>query len=204
MCNDSRATTKITIRYRFPFPRIDDLMDYLSGSKYFTKIDLKSGYHQISNWEGDGWKTTFKTNDGLYEWLVMPFELTNAPSTFMRLMNEVLKYFIGKFVIVYLDDILIFSQTKEEHLRHLKYVLDMLQKEKLLMNVKKCFFMQKELVYLGFIISQEGLKMDLEKVEAILNWPTPKNVFEVRIFHGLASFYRKFIKNFKGICAPII
>ena len=180
------------------------MIEYLSGSKYFTKIDLKSGHHQIRIHEGDGWKTTFKTNYGLYEWFFMPFGLTNSPSTFMSLMNEVLKYFIGKFVIVYLDDILIFSQTKEEHLRHLKYVLDMLQKDNLLMNVEKCLFMQKELVYLGFIISQKELKMDPEKVEAILKCPTPKNVFEVRIFHGLASFYRKFMKNFSGICAPII
>ena len=204
MCTDSRAINKITIRYRFPLPRMDNLMDYLSGENFFTKIDLKSGYHQIRIREGDEWKTTFKTNDGLYEWLVMPLGLTNSPITFMRLMNEVLKDFVGKFVIVYLDDILIFSQTKEEHLRHLKYVLDRLHMEKLLLNMKKCTFMHKELVYLGVIISQEGLEMDLEKVATILDWPTPRNTFEVRSFHGLASFYRKFIKKFGGICVSII
>jgi hypothetical protein len=204
MCTDSRAINKITIRYRFPFPRMDDLMDCLNGAIFFSKIDLKSGYHQIRMREGDEWKTTFKTNEGLYEWLVMPFGLTNTPSTFMRLMNEVLKDFIRKFVIVYLDDILIFSKTEAEHLKHLAIVMQRLQQEKLLINMEKSSFMKTKLIYLGFFISADKLKMYPDKVEVIKNWPSPKSIFEVRSFHGLASFYRKFIKNFSGISAPMM
>jgi hypothetical protein len=196
MCTDSRAINKITIRYRFPLPRMDDLMDYLSGVNFFSKIDLKSGYHQIRVREGDEWKTTFKTN----AWLFMPFGLTNAPSTFMRLMNEVLKDFIGKFVIVYLDDTL----TKEENLRHLALVMRRLQREKLLINLKKSSFMKTDLVYFGFVISSNELKMDPEKVKAIKEWSSPRNIFEVRSFHGLSNFYRKFIRNFSGICASMM
>jgi hypothetical protein len=204
MCIDSRAINKITIKYRFPLRRMDDLMDCLSGEFFFSKIDLKSGYHQIRMREGDEWKTAFKTNGGLYEWLVMPFGLMNAPSTFMRLMNEIMKDFIGKFMVVYLENILIFSKTKEEHLRHLTLVMRRLQQEKLPINLKKSSFMKTELIYLGFVISSNELKMDPKKVKAIREWSSPRSMFEVRIFHGLTSFYRKFIRDFSGACAPMM
>jgi hypothetical protein len=204
MCTNSRVINKITIKYRFPLPRMDDLMDCLSGANYFSKIDLKRSYHQIRMREGDEWKTVFKTNEGLYEWLVMPFGLTNASSTFMRLMNEVLREFIGKFVIVYLDDILIYRKSEAEHLKHLAIVMRKLQQEKLLINMKNSSFMKTELIYLGFVISANELRMDPDKVEVIKNWPSLRNVFEVRSFHGLASFYWKFIRNFSGISAAMM
>eukprot|EP00253_Pinus_taeda_P021138 PITA_21138 len=204
MCTDSRAINKITIWYRFPLPQMDDMMDFLSGAAYFSKIDLKSEYHQIRIRDGDEWKTAFKMNEGLYEWLVMPFGQSNVPSTFMRLMNEMLKAYIRKFVIIYLDDILIFSRTREEHLQHVRKVLEKLQQNKLLINLKKCTFLQKELIYLGFVIAENELKMDPWKVAVIVNWPSPTNLFKVCSFHRLASFYWKFIRNFSKICAPML
>jgi hypothetical protein len=204
MFTDLRDINKITMRYIFPLPRMDDLMDCLSGAIFFSDIDLKSGYYQIRMRDGDEWKTTFKMNEGLYEWIVMLFGLTNAPSTFMRLMNEVLKYFIGKFVIVYVDDIPVFSKTEEEHLKHLTLVIRKLQREKLLINMKKSSFMKKEIIYLGFLISSNELKMDLEKVKVIKEWPSPRNIFEVKSFHGLDGFHRKFIQNFSGISTPMM
>ena len=195
MCVDSRAINKITIGYRFPIPRLDDMLDQLSGAVVFSKIDLRSGYHQIRIRPGDEWKTTFKTRNGLYEWLVMPFGLTNAPSTFMRLMNQVLQPFLGKFVVVYFDDILIHSKSREEYIGHLREVFKVLREYKLYANLKKCVFIRDSLLFLGYVVSSEGIKVDEDKVKDIREWPTPKNVSDVRSFHGLATFYRRFIKH---------
>ncbi|KAA0040925.1 putative retrotransposon polyprotein [Cucumis melo var. makuwa] len=167
------------------------------------KDDLKSGYHQIRMHVGDEWKTTFKTKFGLYEWLVMPFGLTNAPSTFMRLMNHVLKEYIGKFVVVYFDDILVYSKGLHDHILHVKKILLKLREEKLYANFKKCRFCLEQVNFLGFIVGKDGVKVDEEKVKAIREWLTPTNASEVRSFHGLASFYRRSIKDFSSIASPL-
>jgi hypothetical protein len=203
MCVDCRAINNITVKYHHPIPRLDDMLDELHDSCVFTKIDLKNGYHQIRMKEGDEWKTVFKTKYGLYEWLVMPFGLTNALSTFMRLMNHVLRAFIGRFVVVYFDDILIYSKNLEEHVMYLKSVLEILRKEKLVANLKKYTFCTDKLVFLGFVVSKRGIEVDEEKVKAIQEWPMPTTISQVRSFHGLASFYRRFVRDFSSLAAPL-
>ena len=180
------------------------MFNELHGSCIFSKIGLKSGYHQIRMKEGDEWKTAFKTKYGLYEWLVMPFGLSNAPSTFTRLMNHVLRAFIGKFVVVYFDDILIYNKDLDDYLIHLKYVLDVLRKERFFSNLNKYTFYINRLVFLSFVVSAQEIQVDEEKVRVIRDWPSPTSVSKLRSFHGLASFYQQFVKDFSSIATPII
>ena len=203
LCVDCRAINRITVRYRFPIPRIDDLLDQLSGATVFSKLDLRNAYHQVRIRAGDEWKTAFKTGGGLYEWLVMPFGLSNAPSTFMRLMNDVLRPYCGKFAVVYFDGILIYSQTTAAHKGHLQIICAKLQEEKLFANVSKCAFLRSSIDFLGFVISAAGISVDPSKTAAIRDWPTPTTTFDVRSFHGLAQFYRRFVRNFSSLAAPL-
>jgi hypothetical protein len=179
------------------------MLDEFNGAIIFTKIDLRSGYHQIRMKEGDEWKTAFKTKFGLYEWLLKSFGLTNAPSTFMRLMNHVLRPFIGKFVVVYFDDILIYSKFLDEHVEHIKCALAVLRKECLFANLAKCTFCAVKVVFLSFVVSAQGVEVDEEKIKALREWLAPQNVSQVRSFLGLAGFYRQFVKDFSTIAAPI-
>ena len=165
---------------------------------------IHHGYYQIRIYEGDEWKTAFKTKGGLYEWLVMPFSLINAPSTFMRLINQVLKLVIGKYVVVYFDNILVHSQSEEDHAKHLRQVLSILSEEKLFGNLEKCHFLTSQVMFLGYVVSAQGIHVDESKIKSIQEWPVPTSIQQVRSFHGLASFYRRFIKNFSSMIAPMI
>ncbi|KAK1411706.1 hypothetical protein QVD17_38266 [Tagetes erecta] len=203
MCIDYRELNKLTIKNRYLLPRIDDLFDQLQGSSFYSKIDLRSGYHQLQIAEEDVPKTAFRTRYGHYEFLVMPFGLTNAPAVFMDLMNRVCKPYLDKFVIVFIDDILIYSRSKEDHEQHLKLILETLRNEKLYAKFSKCEFWLREVHFLGHVINREGIHVDPAKIEAIKNWEAPRSPTEVRQFLGLAGYYRRFIENFSKIAQPL-
>ena len=182
LCIDYRELNKLTIKNKYPLPRIDDLFDQLRGAECFSKIDLRSGYHQLKIKPEDIPKTAFRTRYGHYEFLVMSFGLTNAPAAFMDLMNRVFKKYLDKFVIVFIDDILIYSKDETDHENHLRIVLETLRKEKLYAKFSKCEFWIKEVQFLGHVINRHGVKVDPAKIEAILNWERPKTPTEVRSF----------------------
>ncbi|GJS85514.1 reverse transcriptase domain-containing protein [Tanacetum coccineum] len=203
MCIDYRELNKLTIKNRYPLPRIDDLFDQLQGSSVYSKIDLRSGYHQLRVREEDIPKTTFRMRYGHYELQVMPFGLTNAPVVFMDLMNRVCKPYLDKFVIVFIDDILIYSRNKEEHANHLRIILELLRKEKLYAKFSKCDFWIHIVQFLGHLIDNQGLHVDPAKIEAVKNWTSPTTPTEVRQFLGLAGYYRRFIEGFSKIAKPL-
>ncbi|KAL0433643.1 UNVERIFIED_CONTAM: Retrovirus-related Pol polyprotein from transposon [Sesamum latifolium] len=193
MCCDYRALNKITVKNKYPIPLVADCFDRLSQAKYFTKIDLRSGYWQVRIKEGDKAKTTVVTRYGAFEFLVMPFSLMNAPATFSTLMNQVLHGFLEKFVVVYLDDIIIYSRTLAEHVEHLRQVLARLREYELYAKVSKCSFAQE----------RGRIRMDPKKVQAIEEWQPPSDVHDLRSFLGLANYYRRFVKSYSEIARPM-
>ena len=199
LCIDYRQLNKMTIKNRYPLPHIDDLFDQLHGATVFSKIELRSGYHQVRIKDEDIFKTAFRTRYGHYEFVVMPFGLTNAPAVFMCLMNNIMHKYLDKFVVVFIDDILIYSKNEAEHKEHLRIVLQELREQQLFAKFSKCDFFKDEIQYLGHVVTKEGISMDPEKIRAIEDWPVPKDVTDVRSFMGITSYYRRFIECFSNI-----
>ncbi|XP_071920658.1 uncharacterized protein [Coffea arabica] len=203
MCIDYRGLNNVTIKNKYPLPHIDELFDQLQGAVVFSKLDLRQGYYQLLIRKEDIPKTAFNSRYGHYEFAVMPFGLTNAPAAFMDLMHRVFKPYLDRFVVVFIDDILVYSKTCEEHEEHLSVVLQTLREHKLYAKFSKCEFWLEKVVFLGHVISHEGISVDPAKVEAVTNWKRPENPTEIRSFLGLAGYYRRFIKDFSKLAGPL-
>jgi hypothetical protein len=204
MCVDYQSLNEVTIKNKYPLPRIKDLFDQMKGASIFSKIDLRSGYHQLKIWDSDIPKTAFCTQYGLYEYTVMSFGLTTAPAYFMYVMNKVFMEYLDRFVVVFIDDILIFSKTMEEHEENRILVLEKLRSNQLYAKFSKCEFWLIEVVFLGHVISVGGVSVDPGKVKDVLNWMPPTTISEIQSFLGLAGYYRRFIKDFSKIAKPMM
>jgi hypothetical protein len=203
LCIYYRQLNKMTIKNKYTLPRINDLLDQVDGAKIFSKLDLRSNYHQVRIKYEDINKTSFWTRYGHYEFIVIPFGLTNAPATFMCLMNNIFIQYLDKFMVVFIDDILVYSKTEEEHDEHLRIVLQTLRKHKLYAKFDKFNFYQNEIQYLGHVISVEGIVVDPKKTKSIMEWPIPKDVADICSFMGITRYYRGFIEGFSKIAYPI-
>src|SRR5436190_999861 len=203
LCVDYRKLNDGTIKNRYPVPLARDLMNQLSKAKYFTALDIRGAYHRLRIASGDEWKTAFRTHFGLYECLVMWEGLTNAPADFQAFMNKVLEPYLGHFAAAFFDDVLIFSETKEEHTEHVRKILQTFKEHGIYLRLPKCKFHTTKVDYLGFVISTEGISMDPRKQEEVLCWKPPKNVTQIQELIGFANFYRRFIKGFSKIVRPL-
>jgi len=203
MCPEFRSLNKLIVKDKISIPVVDDLLDELHGAQFFTKLDLRSGYHQIRMKEVDIPKTAFRTHEGHYEFLVMPFRLCSAPSTFQSLMNHLLKPYLRKFVLVFFDDILIYSLTWEKYLQHVDLLLQLLRNHKLFVKLSRFSFGMEEVEYLGYIVGREGVRVDPKKIQAMQYWPQPKTLKSLRGFLGLTGYYRNFFCNYGRITRPL-
>jgi hypothetical protein len=202
-CVDYRHLNAVTVKNKHPLPVVDELIDELTGARWFSKLDFRSGYHQICISEPDTHKTAFKAHNGLYEFLVMPFGLTNAPATFQSVMNTLFASLLRNGVLIFMDDILIYSETLEQHYVLLKQVFDIIRENQFFVKLSKCSFVQQIIGYLGHCISTEGVATEPSKILAVKQWPIPKSVKELRGFLGLTGYYREFIRHYGMMSRPM-
>ena len=203
LCVDYRGLNKITKKNRYPLPLISETLDRMVGAAVFTKLDLKDAYHRLRIKEGDEWKTAFRTRYGHFKYLIMPFKLTNAPATFQAYINHAIRGLLDVVYVVYLDDILVYSEDPSKHEEDVKRVLERLRKFGLYTNLKKCQFKTAEVEFLGFVVGTSGVQMDHSRVVSIQEWPVPSTVRELQVFLGFANFYRRFIAGYSSIVSPM-